>query len=75
MPDLRSDLKTIYEGGLEAVSPSRVLQKKLHCSDEILFIDDKEYPLPTFRKIFIIGVGKASLAMSQTVLDLSLIHI
>ncbi len=70
MPDLRSDLKTIYEGGLEAVNPSRVLQKKLHCSDEILFIDDKEYPLPTFRKIFIIGVGKASLAMSQTVLDI-----
>lgn len=70
MLDLRSDLKAIYEVALEAVHPSRVLKKKLHCSAEILFIDGKEYSLPTFRKIFVIGVGKASLSMSQTVLDI-----
>ena len=70
MPGLRSDLKIIYECAIEAVNPSGVLKKKLHYSDEILFIDDKEYPLPTFRKIFVIGVGKASLSMTQALLSI-----
>jgi len=70
MPDFRSDLQVIYKRALDAVNPSRVLTKKLRRSGGILFIDDREYSLSTFRKIFVIGAGKASLAMSQALLGI-----
>ena len=55
----------ILSAALKAVDPGKAIQKFVHRDGETLWIENRNYDLTTYRRVFIIGAGKASLAMSR----------
>jgi hydroxypyruvate reductase len=62
--DRREEILQLLESTLEAISPERVLQGQVKREGSRLSIGERIYPL-TDRKVFLLGVGKASAAMAQ----------
>lgn len=61
-------LKLVYElfkAGINAVHPSKVLQKHLYVSDEHLVLGDFKVEISHLNKLIVIAAGKAAAAMSK----------
>jgi glycerate 2-kinase len=62
-PDLDL-MNQIFSSALDSVDPMLLTTNSMKIIDDRLFINGKEYPLHSFNKIFIIGIGKASQLMA-----------
>jgi glycerate 2-kinase len=61
------------EVALRSVDPGELVRRHMRLDDAdggVLFVDDFRYELDGFRRIFVIGGGKASAAMAEAVVDI-----
>jgi len=58
---LRKDALQILEAGLRAIETQGAVKKVVRLNGEKLLIGKKTYELKTFKRIFVVGIGKASL--------------
>ena len=65
-------IKQILVSALDAVDPASTVSSYLHRENELLYVGNpaKCYHLPTYRRIFIIGFGKASLPMTRAAVNI-----
>lgn len=59
-------LLAITDSALRAVSPAPAMRSALLLNGDVLTVDGKAYDLTAYERIFVIGAGKASAAMAQT---------
>jgi hydroxypyruvate reductase len=52
---------------LRAVDPAEAVRRRLRLEGQTLFVGDVAYDLNRFREIYVVGGGKASVAMAQAV--------
>jgi len=69
---LRKKALQIVNSGLEAINTSKIMEEKIKLNDDILFIENfknkiKKYDLRKYKRIFVIGFGKASSLMGKEV--------
>ena len=67
---LREHLEQIYQAALEAVDPGPAVRRALSLSDFELRAQGRTYNLRSYRHIFLVGVGKASVPMAEALLAL-----
>lgn len=68
----RTIVLSLIEAGLESLQPDVVLQKNISLENNIIRIQDKEYALANFDRVFLIGFGKGSAknsALIETILE------
>ncbi len=58
-------VKRILEAALQAADPATAVQRFLQRQGERLYVADRTYDLSTFRRVLLLGVGKASVAMAR----------
>jgi len=73
--ELRDIAKSIFKRGVEAVDPTKRLKNLLKIEGNHLFIKaerdfERDFDLSLFRRIFIIGSGKASASMAKAIEDI-----
>ncbi|MGH9338003.1 MAG: glycerate kinase type-2 family protein [Acidobacteriota bacterium] len=64
---LKSVMREIYEAALAAVEPERSVSKFLKVEGDRLLAGERTYDLRAFRRIFLIGAGKAGVPMARAV--------
>lgn len=57
----------IIEKGIESVMPENVIENSVQLNDNILKIQDKKFDLKDYKRIFVIGGGKASYEMAESI--------
>ncbi len=57
-------VQRILEAALNAVDPAVCVENALHRSGDTLSLGDQVYDLTSFRRVFVIGMGKAAAPMS-----------
>jgi len=67
---LRIDAAEIFHAGLKAVDPGIAVKRYCRLDGSHLFIGDKSYDLSRFNHLFVIGAGKASAPMANSMEDL-----
>jgi hydroxypyruvate reductase len=67
---LKSDARTIFEAGLEAVDPEVAVHNHLKRSGDKLELNDKYYTLSDYENVYVIGMGKAAASMAKAVEDI-----
>lgn len=67
---VRRDALLIMEAGLQAIQPQTALRKTLSLKGETLSANGKKFDLGTYKNIYVIGIGKASLAAGKFLEDL-----
>jgi len=55
----------LIETGLESIQPKKIVQKNLSYTNSILKIQDNEFYLKEFNRIFLLGFGKGSSGISK----------
>lgn len=65
--DLRRVALDVVDAGLSAADPKTAVMSALSVQDNILLVDGRRYDLRDFRRIRVIGAGKASLAIVEGV--------
>ena len=66
-PALRQSIMTVLEAALQAVDPYQAVQAVLQRKGNLLTVGDREYDLNQFRRIYVVGAGKAGAPMTQAV--------
>jgi glycerate 2-kinase len=66
----RKDALAILEEGIHGAHPGKVTADTIRLNNNILFIGTQAYPLDTVGRIFIVGAGKGSLPIAQTLEDI-----
>lgn len=64
---LRSAIEKIYRAALAAVDPSRAVKRFLSLEGRRLQAGRRSYNLNDFRKVYLLGVGKAGVPMARAV--------
>jgi hydroxypyruvate reductase len=64
---MRQDAIKIFEAGLAAVTPEKAILKHCYIDGNYLVVKNLKYDLDQFENIFVIGTGKATAAMAQTI--------
>jgi hydroxypyruvate reductase len=67
LPDRYRDAIAIFQAGLAAVAPGAAISRFCRLEGDLFFVDGVEYDLRQYRKIFILGAGKAGAAMAKSV--------
>src|SRR5215831_11832226 len=62
---LRQDARTIFDAALQAVEPVHLIEQSLHRQGDKLDVTGECYDLSNYRRIFIIGAGKAAGRMAS----------
>ena len=70
MADLRADLVKIYQTALAAADPYTSVLDKVAVREDILHVGGQSYSLNRYRRVHLLGAGKASAAMARAVVDL-----
>lgn len=63
-------LLQIVDRTIAAVSPDPAMRAALSLNGDMLTVDGREYDLSRFKRIFVIGAGKASASMAETLEDI-----
>jgi hydroxypyruvate reductase len=63
----KSQLEAILGAALDAVDPVNAIKAQLAREDNALRVGDRVYNLQDYRRIFVVGAGKASAGMAQAV--------
>ncbi len=61
---MRRDARAIFQAGVEAADPRRILSSFVSLRRNLLKVGDREYHLSRYPRIFIGGTGKASASMA-----------
>jgi len=69
MDDLRLTARKIFQAGLSAVDPYKAVHNRLVVKNDMLILGGelrkgREYDLRRFRRVFVLGAGKASVPMA-----------
>ena len=64
---LRSDALTILGSALDAVDPKEAIYNKVKAKGSKLHVDGKTYDLARFRRVYLVGGGKAGGPMAEAV--------
>ena len=67
LPDRFGDATAIFRAGLAAVAPGAAISRFCRLEGDLFCVDGVEYDLRQYRKIFVLGAGKAGGAMAKTV--------
>ncbi len=70
LQSLRNDATAIFHAGLRAADPVEAVRRHLAREGDLLRVPDGEYSLSALGNIHLVGMGKASAAMAEPVLDL-----
>ena len=63
----RTQAMQVLAAALRAVDPAEAVRRKLRLEGQTLFVGDEAYDLNRYREIYVVGGGKASVAMAQAV--------
>lgn len=66
----REALEHILRAGLDAVDPQRAVRRHVHRKGEELSVGDRSYDLDHFRRILLVGAGKATAPMAKALEDI-----
>ena len=64
------DALTVFQAGLRAVDPVGAIKQQVRRTDTLLEVMGQSYDLASYRRVFVIGAGKASAAMAQPMEEL-----
>jgi hydroxypyruvate reductase len=67
MASLRAQALRVFRAGLEAADPYKAVLEHVRREGEVLIADKRQYDLKTFRNVYVIGAGKASVRMAAAV--------
>ncbi len=70
-----SPIPPILAAALAAVDPAAAVRRALHRQGETLIVRDRSYDLAAFRRLIVIGAGKAGAPMAQAVAEVLGDHI
>jgi glycerate 2-kinase len=56
----------ILAAAIQAVEPGEAVRHFVHLKDERLTVSDRSYELQDFRQVFLLGIGKASVGMAES---------
>lgn len=62
-----SDIVDIFRYAISSVSPERLIKESVRLEGESLIIKNRSFDLSRYKKIYIIGAGKASPGMAEEV--------
>lgn len=60
----------VLEAALAAADPAQAVRRTLRREGDLLFVEDRPYDLRQFRRILVVGAGKATAPMARAVEDL-----
>jgi len=63
----RAGILAVLEAALTAVDPAAAVQRALQREDDILAVGNRRYALRDYRRVFVLGAGKAGAPMAQAV--------
>jgi hydroxypyruvate reductase len=66
---LREPLGSVLSAALAAVEPGEAVRRAFLRIGDALIVGDREYPLGVFRRVVVVGAGKASAPMAAAVED------
>lgn len=72
---MRKDARAIFNAGLQAVAPSEAVRRYCRRQGHMLIIGDRNYDLHAFRRVLVVGAGKATAAMALALEELLEDHI
>ena len=64
---LSSDILDILSSAIASVSPKNLVKRSMRLKENTLMVGEREFDLSRYKKIYIIGAGKASLGMAEEV--------
>ena len=67
VPDRHKDTVEIFRAGLQAVAPGPAIRRFCQLDGDKLTVDNQEYDLREFEKIFVLGAGKAGASMAKAI--------
>jgi len=67
---LRSDALAIFQAGLQAANPVEAVERHLRREEDRLWVGGVPYDLKAFRRVWVVGMGKASALMAKPLLAL-----
>ena len=70
MKQMHEDIRAIFSAGLTAVDPYKRVRAVCRRVDDRLVVGDHGYDLTEYKRIYVIGAGKASAAMAAAVEDI-----
>ena len=70
LQDMRQDAQAIFKAGVDAVAPEAAIRAHCHREGQRLQIGSQIYDLSRYKKVWIIGTGKAAAAMTHTLEDM-----
>ncbi len=62
---MRHDAAAIFQAGLRAVAPEEAVRRHVHRDGDALIVTGRRYDLPAFRKVIVVGAGKAACPMAK----------
>ncbi|MGI6367792.1 MAG: glycerate kinase type-2 family protein [Anaerolineae bacterium] len=63
----RAQLVEVMQAALMAVDPAEAVRRHMHRQGDQLIVNGRTYPLNQYRRIIVVGAGKADAAMTQAV--------
>lgn len=64
---LREDLRHLIQAALQEVDPAQAVRSHLRREGDVLLVDGERYDLARFRRMFVVGGGKAGAPMAAAV--------
>jgi glycerate 2-kinase len=64
---LRDDALQIWQAGVRAVDSARLVRQSCRVDEDFLHVGDVSLPLPSIRRIVVVGAGKAGAGMAAAV--------
>ncbi len=64
---LRKDARRIFQAALEAADPVRAVERFVHRDGDTLAVAGRNYDLAKFKRILVLGAGKASPSMARAI--------
>jgi len=71
LTQLRRDARTIFDAGLRAVDPAELVKRELRRPRDMLEVAGRHYDLAKYRRLYVVGAGKASARMASAVEDIA----
>src|SRR3990172_4652614 len=63
----RAVVKALLDAALQAVDAAEAVRRVLHVDGELLRVDGRAYDLARYRRVLVVGAGKAAAAMARAV--------
>lgn len=70
LEQMRKDAAAIFRSGVAAVAPYAAVKNSCHIDQDHLIIRDARFPLSAFKRIIVVGFGKATAPMAKAMEDI-----